>query len=83
MQENHAHLAATMKVTKGTWLVPEANRNIKKGGEISTMSQLIVPQVALISATTSITNKVASDGLVAASDQIVSLGCIICRPQSS
>jgi hypothetical protein len=62
VQENHAHLAATTKAIEGVRLVPEADKNVKRGGEISTMSQLIVPQVSLISAMTSVTNKWQATG---------------------
>jgi hypothetical protein len=82
-QENHAQLAAMMKATEGARVVSEAHKNIKRGGEISTMSQLIVPQVALIITTTSVTSNIASDGLVVAADRIASLGYTICRPWSN
>jgi hypothetical protein len=64
-------------------VVLKVDKSVKKGGETSTMSQMIVPKVALVSAMTSTMNKVASDRLVAATDQIAFLRCIICRSWGS
>jgi hypothetical protein len=38
-QENHAHLATTTKAIEGTRVAPEAERNAKRGEDISIMKQ--------------------------------------------